>query len=1591
MSLRRPLGFVLLAAIVCAIGLTGLAQSAFAPQPAFSLASRQIYTTKDQPAIDVSFSGLDHLDFRVYRVKDPRTFFASLKEAHALGSPEPVVPQERTWLERLAFWKAERRAAIRTFFRRLFSHQYRAERRREKDKVTVSQRQVLRKNAFAQMPLLNDAQVVTTWREMLPNVADMDHRRLPLELPGPGVYLVEAVLPPHRAYTIVVVSDIGLVTKVAPGQALFYAANRFTGDPVANCTTSLLINQQTAFGGTTNQDGVTVAELSVENPDTTIAVAQCGDQTVVDDPGSYSFQARKRELLGYVYTDKPIYRPGHTMKFRGIVRWRDLDAVVPYDRPDIEAAIVDPEEKVLWRQTVKVDRFGSVSGTFPVPASTALGYYTIRLTNGDETANGAFEVQEYRKPEFEVTVVPAERIVVQGQKATVTIKAKYYFGQPVARGAVTYALHKSSYYSPYRWMDSDEDPDSYDYAYYGDQIGEEQVRLNDQGEATVTVDLPVDEQNRRDYSVRIEARVTDASGREVTGKASVVAPYGEFMVVTRLDRFLYRPGQPVDVRVRAIDYQGQARASVPINIRLERSEYAGGMRQLETITSDTLTTDAEGRAQWKTTVPASGGRNYRIVAEASSHGRTVQGESGLWILSTEETEDVYGSDTYLELVADKKSYAAGDTARLMMRGFDADATLLVTKESRTISWHQVMRLKAGQSVDVPVVDADSGDTWVNVTFLKDNRLYRAEKRIAVPPVSRGLQISVTPAQQVSRPQDPGVFTVKTLDASGAPVSAEVSLAVVDEAVYAVRADDTADPVRFFYRRVYSQVSTSFSRDYSFIGYSGTRAMQVSLGAGRGGAARKPFTLADFKSEKEARPHVRKDFPDAIYWVADLVTDASGNATVKVTYPDALTTWRVTARGVTEDTRLGSALARTTTTKDVILRIVTPRFLTEGDTMRLPTVAHNYLPAAKTMTLGMTAKGLTPLDASATTPKTFDVAPNGESRAEWPYKASQVGTATVTGTLTTEGDGDAVELSLPVLPYGLKRETGQSGSILTPREHTLDLTIPEQSNPAARAIDVSLAPSVAGSLFGALDFLAGYPYGCTEQTISSFFPNLMVMRTLNDLQIAPTERLTLLNRMTANGLTRLYDLQHDDGGWGWWKTDENDPFMTAYAVWALTEAKALDQPVDQGRLQRGVDAAAGLYTKYPRAIPALKAYMVYVLSRAKAIKVQPSESDRQKYDPKAAVDELWSKRNDLTPYGRALLLLTLAAENDPRGDALAKTLADEAQTKGELSWWMSDSDPLLDDWSDTSVEATAFAVKALAPRLKQDLLLERAARYLLVNRNGGYFWTSTKQTAFALLGLLDHLRARGEKPATVTVDVEVNGAPAGSHTFTPADWTRATPVVFTVPGQAGANRVRLVTKQPGAVYWSATARYYDNRESLERTGSRTLALSRKYYSLTPVTVKGRIVYRETPFSGTANPGDLLLVRLTAAGSKDWRYLMLEDPIPAGAEAVRDEASYQLERRRRWWYGSQREYRDNRIVQFQQRFDDGKYEYEYLLKIVTPGSFRAMPAQIAPMYVPDVSATTTTQAVEVPSTLETAPAATPPTDPDPKAAPVKGGVQ
>ena len=223
---------------------------------------------------------------------------------------------------------------------------------------------------------------------------------------------------------------------------------------------------------------------------------------------------------------------------------------------------------------------------------------------------------------------------------------------------------------------------------------------------------------------------------------------------------------------------------------------------------------------------------------------------------------------------------------------------------------------------------------------------------------------------------------------------------------------------------------------------------------------------------------------------------------------------------------------------------------------------------------------------------------GERRDDWRFAARTVGTARVTASATTESDTDAVELPVPVLPYGMRRETGVSGSIVGAGEATATVTVPDglesrgaHGDGRARAVDGRLAPR-----------RARLPHRLSLRLHRADAVELPAQpggHAGADPAEARADRAPVGARpQVSAGVQRLGEMQHDDGGWGWWKTDENHPFMTAYALWGLAEAQRAG--VQRGRLSSG-ERRAGARARCTRSIrapvPDLKAYMAYVLQHA----------------------------------------------------------------------------------------------------------------------------------------------------------------------------------------------------------------------------------------------------------------------------------------------------------------------------------------------------------------------------------------------------------
>jgi len=1521
------------------------------PPSWFSLTSSRTFMPGEKPEIAVSAHNVKQLEFRVYRVNNPVKFFSQMQELHNFGGQAPALPkQAHTWLEKFHAWKHRIWAWIRDFIRAQFSPDSRHEIRLWRMGET-EQPKGPKVEGFAQIPILNQQQVVSVWKWTVPAHDQWESLTIPVPVSDKGVYLVEATDGRLRAYTVAIVTDIAIITKSGSGRLMSFVVDRRSGNPVVGIPVQVWIDQEQVAAKNTDAEGLAEAAINQAKPEDVAVLANNADEFAINTPGAWNLgDDPNRNLKSYTYTDRPVYRPGDTVHFKTIVRAQTPSGYIIPSGEELRLELRDPQTyDTIWTQSTALSPdMGTAHWDYVVPRDAHLGEYYLSMQMGERYVEGTqFSVEEYKKPEYAVKVAAQTPRVLQGQPIKATIDARYYFGEPVTNAKVKWVVHTSQYWPLGR--DEDEDQadaggegggDEDDYG-GGEQQEEKSGVLDANGMLQITVPTRVDSKHE-DLVYRIEARVTDAGNREISGHGYALATYGSFFLTAEPNSYVYSKGSTATITVNAQDYD---KKPIATSFRVEMRRWNWRTREGPTVATSQGQTDASGKAQVKLTVPDAG--EFRVLVSATTpENRVVQASTYLWAPGATslwyETEQ-----ERIQIVADKKTYQPGDIAHVLIVTGSGEASVLVTAEGNALYSGQVIKSSGGSvAVDVPVKAEYAPNFYVGAVFIRDNKLYEGSKSLTVPPRQHELNVQLTPSKPQYLPGEAASYTIKANDSTGKPVVAEFSLGVVDEAIYAIKPETVGTILNAFYGKVYSQVSTDSSLSYYFNGEAGKRAMQLA-------SVRPPKGMGQLKPERLVQPKIRKAFPDTAFWVADVRTAANGQATVKFDYPDAITSWRATTRGVTPDTKVGSAVTNAIVRKNIIVRLVVPRFFRRGDEITLSTIVQNYLPTDKTAQVSMQFTGLQVLDGQQQSVK---VPTRGLIKVDYRVKVLDVDSVKVLGKALTDVESDAMELTLPVVPFGVKLATSKSGSFAGAgtTDTVQQIVFPSGIESNTRKLTISVTPSIAGSVFAALDYLTSYPYGCTEQTMSSFLPDVLVADALKKLGIKSNIDPATLNKQVQAGLDRLYTFQHDDGGWGWWQTDDSAPFMTAYVLAGLSQAKAAGFDVKQEAIDKGRQWLLPEFLQSTKARTDLRAYMAYALVL--------SGSD---YNAKV-LDSVWEQRATLTAYGQAVLGLAMLEVKDARAKELTTQLEGEVKQDDSQAWWPSEQNYLMDFYGNTTPESTAYALKLINHTDASSPLLAKAAVYLVSHRSEGYYWDSTEQTAMVIYGLTDYLERTQELKPNYSVEVQVNGKNVATKKFTPADALAPATTLMLNEAQLTqvTNDIRIVKNGDGRVYWSARGEYYSSQKNVIDTGSFKLSTARQYYKLTSQQKNGRIVYHLDSLSGPLQVGDTLAVRITVGGSA-WKYLMIEDPIPSGTESIARDDLYELDEQPTWWarWYSDRELRDDRTTFFNFYFPQGLHEYVYLLKVVNPGVFRVSPTSVQPMYQPEYLSTSDALTVTV----------------------------
>ncbi|MBI3948302.1 MAG: hypothetical protein HY321_20470 [Armatimonadetes bacterium] len=1405
-------------------------------------------------------------------------------------------------------------------------------------------------------------------------------RRITLPVRDPGVYVVVCRGDGIERLDWLMITDLGLVTKHIGGRCLAYAVDLASGAPAAGAEVRLFDGSVERFSGRCDAWGLLPVPLGAGR-DLLLLMARRGESMafVRIHPGGADEEGQQRVFL---YTDRPVYRPGQRVYFKGIARILDgADFRLP-PRGPVPVEVHDSRRTLVYAGEAALSDYGSFSGRFALSSEAATGEYTLTALPGETRHEETFSVAAYRKPEYSVTVEPEQASYTRGESGWVSIEARYFFGAPVVGATVDYTILRAPLWS---WDGAAEMADYGEESGGGEVVASGQARTDSRGRCRIRLETAAprpaslseeEEPDDNDYRYAIEATVTDRGRFSATGSAAVKVWRGDFSAVVEPGRFLAAPGERVPVIATLRDHGGEAQPGVPVELSFVRRDWSGDEFSLVSAGRERRQTDRAGRAAAEFRPPRGG--SYQVVAVARDRrGNRVRASAYLWV-SGEGGGGESAPGPQLQITTDRREYRPGDTARFLITTSQPGATALVTAEADSLLERHLVPLKERATpFSLRLTRAHLPNFYLSVCLVRRKEFVQQETVVNVSPRPRSLQVKVSPDRETYAPGDRAVYRIRTLDADGQPVPAEVSLGIVDDSLYAIR-EDRADILTAFYPRRYNAISTDFSFPQVYLS-----------GPDKSGVA----------------DSVRKEFPDTALWRPAVHTDARGEAEVVLKIPDSLTAWRATARAHTRDTRVGQAVSRVTCRKELMVRLQAPRFFTARDESTVSAMLHNESGAPQRIQVSLRAEGL----ALEGPPEREQALRHGEAaRLDWRVRAGAPGPCRLVATAAAHGGlRDAVELRLPVAPHGRTRLEAHSGSLAGDGTAAQKIILRPDAA-AVASITLQMAPSLASGMLSALRYLAEYPYGCTEQTMSAFLPDLVVHRALSRLGMRSARLEKEIPEMVSAGLQRLYRFQHADGGWGWWEFDDSDEGMTAYVIEGLVEARAAGFAVNPEVVKRGVewlrarehrrlaqergisparllellraarpeeratlaaDARRGAepapYNLAPRGVSAARAQALLALARAgagetatPAVEVVSAGAVRT-VDPAvlarlALAASSLGRESEAAALRRRLVARAQESETfchwgDPETTALALQALLRGSEHGSMGVWGYGS-PGVPAPSDPHIPTPPH------PHTPTPPIAAKAVRWLLSRRDGDH-WVSTRATARVLFALVDYLAATGELAPDFTVTPVVNGHALAAVRFDARSLFRPEAQVPVPPRwvRAGENHLALRKEGVGSLYYTVRVRQFVGQEDLPvLIGGSGITVARTYHRLRPARDPGDGELRLLP---DARPTDRFraeqsyLGRIVVRAASECEHVVIEDPLPAGCEPL-DRGRPDRDEWEHWW--TDMDVRDDRIAFFARRLGAGEHVLEYYLRASVPGRYHVMPTSLSGMYDPALRA-------------------------------------
>jgi uncharacterized protein YfaS (alpha-2-macroglobulin family) len=1334
-----------------------------------------------------------------------------------------------------------------------------------------------------------------------------------------------------------------------------------------------------------------------------------------NENSSWRLDDARAELRWYVFDDRKLYRPGEEVNIKGWVRQVNLtptgDTEMYTGEPGetLNYVLKDSEDNEITKGAVKLNALAGFNVKVQLPATMNLGGATVKFVFGEDGREHthSFQVQEFRRPDFELKSRASEAPHFVGSSATVTLTAAYYAGGGMADTEVNWDVlaTPTNYTPPNRddytfgkffpwWLDDRDNGETKEQSFAG--------RTDTHGKHTLRLDFD-SVSPAHPSSVTVAARVQDVNRQASSAYTTLLVHPADVYVGLKSARSFVQQGEPFDIATVVTDLDGKATGGRDVSLRLVRFDYVyekGEWKQQERdLQEQTVKSGTDAlSSRFQTTV----GGMYRLTAQVrDERERLNESELSLWVAGGKLPPNREVTEEKVELIPNRRTYAGNDVAEILVQSPFAPAEgVLTIRRSGLLSTERFTMNESSYTLRVPIAEAMTPNVKVQVDLVgaavrvddegkaitnlpKRPAFASGEIKLEIPPVMRRLSVTATPRETVLEPGAETLVDVEVKDANGHGVAGtDTAVVVVDESVLALADYRLADPLTYFYPEREENVNDYHLREKVTLANpeevkefggggagGGLRAAQsryrISMNQGVLNASASSSEVVTVSgSVAEGQISVRHNFNALAVFAASLATDARGQAQVKVKLPDNLTRYHVIAISVAGGRLAGAGESAITARKQLMARPSAPRFLNYGDAAELPVVLQNQTDQAMNVSVAVRASNA---DLTEGAGRQVAVPANNRVEVRFPIAAVRPGTARFQIVAASGARTDAAEISLPIYTpatteafatYGVI----DNGSIAQP------VKAPADAVKTFGGLEVTTASTQLQELTDAVIYLVNYPYGCAEQLASRIIAIAALKDVLAAFKTKEMPAPELMRNAVNAELRVLKGLQNDDGGFAFWRQgDPSVPYVSVHVAHALVRAKGKGFTVPESMLDSSQNYLRAIENKIPNEYSvetrrAIQAYALYV--RALMEDRDPAKT-RKLIGDAGGVEKL-----SLESLGWLLPVVSGDAASKKEADAIRRHLNNRVtETAGAAHFADSYSDGAYTILH-SDRRADGVILDALIGNQPQSDLIPKLVRGLLSSRQRGR-WMNTQENVFILLALGRYFDTYERTTPDFVARVWLGNSYAGEQIFKGRSIDRQQlnlPMSVLVERTANAPVNLTIGKEgAGRLYFRIGAQYAPANLKIA-AADYGFELERKYEAVdNPGDVQ-----READGGWLIKAGARVRVRVTMSNPARRYHVALVDPLPAGLEPLNPElatteklpAESSEEGVKRggrgiydyywYWRGTWYEHqnlRDERVEAFTSLLWEGVHEYTYFARATTPGLFVVPPPKAEEMYAPE----------------------------------------